>query len=250
MCFSAWRRSGPRSPPLRGRHFTGLLRCSVGASDGIPSRHPGRPGCCDSPECDRQRSEAPPCAATPRSSGDAVRRIDHVAAVRAGETRCDRWEEIDLDSGMWTIPAARLNSAREFTVPLSTGALDGLGRAHCPLSRALCFRPRQADRCRTERPPACLGVSGWTRRYMASARPHDHGWPNQESRRKSQKPVFPTFCDSKSFRRISDPTFWSAEPKSARRGATTSHSECPPTGGARSPLLGTLGSQQPFDSLD
>ena len=37
----------------------------------LPSRQPGRPGGRGSPKSDRQRSEAPPRAATPRSSGGA-----------------------------------------------------------------------------------------------------------------------------------------------------------------------------------
>ena len=49
---------GAREPTLV--HRTELL-----------SRQPGRPGGRGSPESDRQRSEAPPCAATPRSSGGA-----------------------------------------------------------------------------------------------------------------------------------------------------------------------------------
>ena len=68
---------------------------------------------------------------TPNAPPAAVLCVELIAltAVRAGEARGARWEEIDLDSGTWTIPAARMKSAREFTVPLSTGALDVLGRA-------------------------------------------------------------------------------------------------------------------------
>ena len=68
---------------------------------------------------------------TPDAPPAAVLCVELIAltAVRAGEARGARWEEIDLDSGTWTIPAARMKSAREFTVPLSTGALDVLRRA-------------------------------------------------------------------------------------------------------------------------
>ena len=52
-----------------------------------------------------------------------------LTAVRAGEARGARWEEIDLDSRTWTIPAERMKSGREFTVPLSPAALDVLTRA-------------------------------------------------------------------------------------------------------------------------
>ena len=52
-----------------------------------------------------------------------------LTAVRAGEARGARWEEIDLAAGVWTIPASRMKAGREFSVPLSTGALGVLGRA-------------------------------------------------------------------------------------------------------------------------
>ena len=52
-----------------------------------------------------------------------------LTAVRPGEARGARWEEIDLDAARWTIPAERMKAGREFVVPLSTGALDVLRRA-------------------------------------------------------------------------------------------------------------------------
>ena len=52
-----------------------------------------------------------------------------LTAVRPGEARGARWDEIDMDLGVWTIPAARMKAGREFAVPLSTGALDVLERA-------------------------------------------------------------------------------------------------------------------------
>ena len=57
-----------------------------------------------------------------------------LTAVRGGEARGARWDEIDLESARWTIPALRMKAGREFTVPLSTGALDVLERARA-LSR-------------------------------------------------------------------------------------------------------------------
>ena len=52
-----------------------------------------------------------------------------LTAVRAGEARGARWDEIDLEAGVWTIPASRMKAGREFSVPLSTGALSVLDRA-------------------------------------------------------------------------------------------------------------------------
>jgi integrase len=39
-----------------------------------------------------------------------------------------RWEEIDLDAKVWTIPPARTKAAREHRVPLSDAALSILAR--------------------------------------------------------------------------------------------------------------------------
>ena len=47
--------------------------------------------------------------------------------VRSGEARLAAWDEIDLEAGTWTVPAARTKTSREHTVPLSpvaTAALD------------------------------------------------------------------------------------------------------------------------------
>ena len=52
-----------------------------------------------------------------------------LTAVRAGEARGARWSEIDVEAGVWTIPASRMKAGREFSVPLSTGALGVLERA-------------------------------------------------------------------------------------------------------------------------
>ena len=52
-----------------------------------------------------------------------------LTAVRPGEARGARWEEIDLEAATWTIPASRMKAGREFVAPLSTGAREVLGRA-------------------------------------------------------------------------------------------------------------------------
>lgn len=38
--------------------------------------------------------------------------------------RCARWEEIDLDNALWTIPAERMKKKREHLVPLATQVID------------------------------------------------------------------------------------------------------------------------------
>lgn len=44
--------------------------------------------------------------------------------VRPSEASGTRWEEIDLDAKLWTIPAERMKGKREHIVPLSAQALD------------------------------------------------------------------------------------------------------------------------------
>ena len=51
-----------------------------------------------------------------------------LTAVRPGEARGARWDEIDVGAARWTIPASRMKAGREFTVPLGTGALAVLER--------------------------------------------------------------------------------------------------------------------------
>jgi integrase len=49
-------------------------------------------------------------------------------AARPSEALHARWAEIDLDKGLWTIPAARMKSARAHAVPLSSIALAVIKR--------------------------------------------------------------------------------------------------------------------------
>ena len=52
-----------------------------------------------------------------------------LTAARSGETRLATWAEVDMDAGVWTVPAARMKLGREHRVPLSDGALDVLTAA-------------------------------------------------------------------------------------------------------------------------
>lgn len=44
--------------------------------------------------------------------------------MRPSEASGARWDEIDLESKLWTIPAERMKAKREHVVPLSPQALD------------------------------------------------------------------------------------------------------------------------------
>ena len=52
-----------------------------------------------------------------------------LTATRSGEARSARWDEIDLEAAIWTIPAERQKSGREHRVPLSGMALEVLEQA-------------------------------------------------------------------------------------------------------------------------
>lgn len=52
-----------------------------------------------------------------------------LTAARSGEVRGMTWEEVDLDAGLWTVPADRMKAGREHRVPLSSSALAVLNRA-------------------------------------------------------------------------------------------------------------------------
>ena len=46
-----------------------------------------------------------------------------LTACRSGEVRGARWDEIDLDAGIWCIPGSRMKAGREHRVPLSEAAI-------------------------------------------------------------------------------------------------------------------------------
>ena len=51
-----------------------------------------------------------------------------LTAARTGETLGLTWDEIDLEAGLWTVPADRMKVGREHRVPLSAPALAALQR--------------------------------------------------------------------------------------------------------------------------
>ncbi|MBM1558764.1 integrase arm-type DNA-binding domain-containing protein [Sulfitobacter mediterraneus] len=50
-----------------------------------------------------------------------------LTAARSGETRGMTWAEVDLNNGVWTIPARRMKAAKEHRIPLSLTAIAQLG---------------------------------------------------------------------------------------------------------------------------
>ena len=52
-----------------------------------------------------------------------------LTSARSGEIRGASWSEVDLERGLWTIPASRMKAKREHVVPLSPAALQVFRRA-------------------------------------------------------------------------------------------------------------------------
>lgn len=53
-----------------------------------------------------------------------------LCASRTGEVLGARWDEIDMDAGVWVIPAGRMKAKAEHRVPLSAPALDLLRKVN------------------------------------------------------------------------------------------------------------------------
>jgi integrase len=47
-----------------------------------------------------------------------------LTAARSGEVRGATWAEIDMDAGIWAVPAVRMKASKEHRVPLSAAALN------------------------------------------------------------------------------------------------------------------------------
>jgi integrase len=62
--------------------------------------------------------------ATRQGTGADALRFVLLTAARSGEVRGARWEEIDLDAAVWTVPASRMKARKEHRVPLSGPALE------------------------------------------------------------------------------------------------------------------------------
>jgi integrase len=67
-------------------------------------------------------------ATVPASAGRDALIFTILNAARSGETRLANWTEIDLEAGIWTIPAARMKMNKVHVVPLTEPALTILRR--------------------------------------------------------------------------------------------------------------------------
>ena len=99
--------------------------------------------------------------------GIAARALEFIVytVTRSGETRGARWDEIDMDARLWTIPAKRMKAGKAHVIPLSKPALTLL--LSLPRLSELVF-PSPL----TLRPLTDVAVSKITRAMHASATPH------------------------------------------------------------------------------
>lgn len=61
---------------------------------------------------------------TREGMGAMALRFAVLCASRSGEVRGVVWDEIDLQTGMWTIPASRMKAGKEHRVPLTPAAIE------------------------------------------------------------------------------------------------------------------------------
>ena len=62
-----------------------------------------------------------------------------LTAARTGEVVGARWDEIDMSSKVWTVPAERMKAGREHRVPLCGRAVDILKTMKIPAQNAFVF---------------------------------------------------------------------------------------------------------------
>lgn len=66
------------------------------------------------------------CRALKESQATSARALEFLilTAARAGEVRGATWEEVDIDQGLWVVPAGRMKAGKEHRVPLCSAAVD------------------------------------------------------------------------------------------------------------------------------
>ena len=66
-----------------------------------------------------------------------------LCAVRSGEARRATWDEVDLETAIWTIPASRMKAGKAHRAPLSDRALSVFRQAHAIPDGNLVFPSRK-----------------------------------------------------------------------------------------------------------
>jgi integrase len=111
-----------------------------------------------------------------KQDGMGARALEFVifTACRSGEVRGAKWDEFDLEAGVWTVPATRMKAGKEHRVPLSDAA-----RSIVEAQRATAFcgyvfpSSQNARKSETEGAPLSdMTLSAVLRRMKVAAVPH------------------------------------------------------------------------------
>ena len=115
-----------------------------------------------------------------------------LTAVRSGEARLARWDEIDEEHLIWTIPASRMRRNLEHKVPLSNAAMTVLSQARDlkyptvsgDLLEGWCSRPQRAGPSPATLCPSCCATTKLDVCPTVCAPVSSTGLPNARTRQK------------------------------------------------------------------
>jgi integrase len=99
----------------------------------------------------------------------AALKLAPLVFVRPGELRSAEWSEIDLDTGEWNIPGAKMKMKKDHLVPLSTQAVGLLRAVHTISGHGKYVFPgiRTSERCMSENTVnAALRGMGYSKEVM------------------------------------------------------------------------------------
>ena len=101
--------------------------------------------------------------------GTAARALEFaiLTAARSGEVRGATWSELDMDAGVWTIPAGRMKAGREHRVPLSKTTVKLLEKLPKGASAGLVFPGTKDSKTLSD-----MSLTAVLRRMEVDAVPH------------------------------------------------------------------------------
>ena len=102
-----------------------------------------------------------------------------LTAARSGEAMGARFEEFDLDRGIWTVPATRMKGGREHRVPLSPHAIEIVQRMAAARTGDFVFPGNRANR-----PLSNMALEMLMRRLKVDATVHGFDRPFGTGRRR------------------------------------------------------------------
>jgi integrase len=104
-----------------------------------------------------------------------------LTAARSGEARAADWREIDLEKGIWSVPAEKMKAKKEHRVPLSPAALKLLKSIERKKDTDLVFPSPRANRALSD-----MSLLAVMRRQGLDATPHGfrstfRDWASEET---------------------------------------------------------------------